>query len=269
MNRLYLLLPVSDKAKKQTYPYIHFNGNINAKWVQNLMATMAMIDHEPLEGYYDLEFFKDIYKVLKKTDENAATHFMQLLQDWYSVNSNSAGMIYMMDGHQVNDKIMQDYLANVGPDNALIDVEALTTNKVIDTTGHKMDFEHLYILPNIGEEVYSWFVIHRSPQRKLDANYKKHTSKPHLGKKGKMVSPSSYNLKDLRTYLYRAVADGKQLYYFVPADKRIVKYFEENLSEPTYHAFDFSSTDEDELNKMENQRGTLIKMNRVAELYKS
>lgn len=271
MNRLYLLLPVSDKAKKETYSYIHFKGNINAKWVQNLMSTMTMIDNELLDGYYDLEFFKDIYKVLKKTDENAATYFMQLLQDWYPVNPNSAGMIYVMDGHHVTDKIIQDYLANVGPDNALIDVEALTTNKIIDTAGHKMDFEHLYILPNSGEKVYSWLVLHRSPQRKLDANYKKHTSKPHIGKKGKMVSPSSYKLKDLRTYLHRAVTDGnvKQLYYLVQTDKRIVKFFEENLAEPTYHAFDFPSTDEDELNKMANQRGTLNKMNRVAELYKS
>jgi hypothetical protein len=111
----------------------------------------------------------------------------------------------------------------------------------------------------------------RTPQRKLDPNYKKHGSKERVGKKGVRISPLTYTEQQLNDFLKRAVVAKKglrELYFKDKENDKIIIFWNENLEAPTYHALEIAANDAAETQKIFKRGGQALanRIEKTAEL---
>ena len=84
-----------------------------------------------------------------------------------------------------------------------------------------------------------------------------------MGKKGDVISPWTYADAEAVKLLRHAVysKSAKRLILHHKKDKKILVFFNENLAEPTYHAYQIYEKDSSELSKFSN--ASIKKMKKI------
>lgn len=275
MNKLFLLLPIICKDKTCIHPYLKVYSPDSAEellpFIHHLIEALSIIDHEQYEGYYDGRIFKPLYRfVIEKLGKDAALLLMEELNDWEDFHQ---GEKYVPTHINVNGiEVKDDLLAactTCGTEDSFVGSSlTLATSpkatRIQDGQGKSAAFPYLECKK---KAMYEWFVEHRSPQRVLDKNYKKHSIFSKEGKRG-VISPLTYNYKEASAFLRRAVSgkgESKRLCLWLKEEHKILIFFNERLLQsPTYHAYEINDDQECEINKL--SASTRKKMKLVAGL---
>ena len=116
------------------------------------------------------------------------------------------------------------------------------------------------------------YIYGRYPSRQLDTNYKKHSERSKLGKNGANISPITYEKQQLDDFLKKAVVAKKgwrELYFKDQKNDKIVVFWDENLETPSYHAFEISVDDIQEIQKIFKRGGRdlVTRINETSSLF--
>lgn len=230
---------------------------------KQLIDALKMIDHEDYEGYYDYDELQHLYRLTMKTDRHLGLLLLEAIKPWQdhrSKNNVSSKRDYRVNGASVSGSLLASYIDNAA---GSLFLSLAPASDIAVTEGHDILCR---VTPVVIEKhaLYHWFIANRNPQRQLDKDYRKHSKfKEHTGKKGDIISPWTYSddaaVKLLRHAVYSKTA--KRLILHHKKDKKILVFFNENLSQPTYHAYQIPEKDAYELSKFTNE--SIKKMKKV------
>lgn len=273
MNRLFLLLPVisEDRTYIHSYLNVYSRGAFDEldQLVNQLTSALFIINHENYNGYYDQEIFRSFYLAVRETlGGDAAKLLMAELNDWsdYHLAEGLASEAIYVNAVRLCDDILCACRVCGSESTFIGSRDTLSCShkafRIVDENDKVLSFPFLEYKE---KTLFEWFVEHRSPQRVLDRNYRKHSVFRKEGPRG-VISPLSYDYGKAQAFLYRAVCEkkGTRLCHWLKNERKVLVFFHENLHNPTYHAYEISEDQEGELNKL--SADTRKKMKRVADL---
>lgn len=251
-NKLFLELPskaaLSQLSKKELF-----------QLVNQFIDAMKMIDHEDYNGYFVKDDLQHFYQFASAIDRNLGVMLLAAIEPWLDYKSSAnakSNRNYVANGVSVTGSLLASYLDNIA-DSLFLTLQPTASHPSSLTITENNRFLHR-ITPAVIEEIflYKWFVANRKPQRKLDKDYRKHSKfRAHMGKKGDIISPWTYSDADALVLLRHAVYSkkAKRLILHHKEDKKVLVFFNENLTEPTYHAYQIDEKDSSELSKFSNE----------------
>ena len=274
MNKLFLLIPaITAEDAGQDYAYLKLLGQVKAEAVEAILrktiGSLRLVAGENIDVLYDSKHLSTLMRTLKKKKgkKEDAPHIEDLLlffNDAVSIQNRKIGNTpFKINGMTVETGLVNAYMEDAGK-NALLNKEAQSDDEhpieVEDMNGCRYQ---LRPLPNEAAEVYLWLTDNREPERTLDMNYQKHGLDEKFGKRGVKVSALTYTQKQLEKFLKKAVvADEhlRELYYRDNEKDKIIVFWDENLANPSFHAFEIEADDIREIQKMYKRGGrSLIK----------
>ncbi|KXB82543.1 hypothetical protein HMPREF3034_01547 [Prevotella sp. DNF00663] len=266
MNRLFLLFPAAtEESAGADVAYLRVLGEVTSEHIINLFSLInrsrGMITEEDVVSYYDERHLQALFsKVEENCEMPQLENLLSTLTDVDSIqNAGLKNEMLTINGIQIESGLLNSWAASSEKEfDALVDLDALNS-KIRDIDARKESGEKLdvVVLPAVEEDVYKWLVDRRNPPRVLDADYEKHTQVEKIGKKGVKISAMNYPKERVEEFLKRAVPAKKglrELYFKDIEENKIIIFFDENLSTPTYHCFEVSADDALELHKI-SQRG--------------
>lgn len=280
MNRFYLLIPAIDEEDAgQEIAYLNLIGDVNVddvvSIIRKMIKGMEYVEEEDVELVYDKTRLNQLFRHAKEKQEREGNggempqieNLFVFFNDAVGIQGlKSAFMPSKVNGMLVENGIINAYLENGSKYDILLNKDALNRPghpiEVEDVKGEK---RQLWPLSCDAADVYLWLVENRYPKRVLDTNYAKHSENEKRGKKGAKISALTYSEHQLHNFLKRAVAarhGSKELYFKDNDNDKIVIFFDENLDIPTYHVFEISTDDTQEIQKI-FQRGGSKLMKRI------
>lgn len=260
-NRLFLALPTEAALSQLSKDDLLALAN-------QLIDALNMIDHEDYKGYFDKDNLRHFYQFATAIDRNLGVMLLAAIEPWLDYRSQAnakSNRNYVANGVSAAGSLLASYLDNITGSLFLTLKPAKSKPSPVSVTENN----HLLfkIIPAVIEEkfLYSWFVSNRLPQRQLDKDYKKHSKfREHMGKKGDVISPWTYADAEAVKLLRHAVysKSAKRLILHHKKDKKILVFFNENLAEPTYHAYQIYEKDSSELSKFSN--ASIKKMKKIS-----
>lgn len=282
MNRLYLLIPaIKEDDAGQDIAYLKLLGNVNIDVVVRLLGqiirSLRLIEGEDVKIIYDKTHLKPLIKIVRTVDESKQANgempqienLLLFFNDALSIQELESGKTKIrVNGMTVDEGLVNAFVESGSDADTLLNKAALNSQvHPIQIESHKGIQLQLDALECDAAEVYLWLVENRKPVRKLDRNYKKHTSHEKLGKRGVKISPISYTEQQLQNFLKRAVVANKglrELYFKDNAQDKIIVFWDENLKVPSYHAFEIEANDMFEIQKMYKRGGRTL-IDRIAD----
>ena len=275
MNQLFLLIPaVNERDAGQDIAYLKLLGDVSTDDVigffRKVKECMSLINEEDVEIIYDHKHLRSLNEVLKEKRERNSDvdempqvgNLLAFLSDAVSIQDRQIGNTPIkVNAMQVGKGLVNAYIECGIEHNSLLNKEALNNEHHPLEVEVANETKQLKVLSCDASDVYLWLVKNRYPSRKLDPNYKKHTKKEKLGKKGAKISSISYTKKQLEAFLRKAVSAGKdlrELYYKDNERDKIIVFWDENLETPSYHAFEIEANDHPEIQKMLKRGGQCL-----------
>lgn len=285
MNRLYLLIPaVNDIDAGEDIAYLKLLGDVDASKVidifKEIKKSIKYVKEDDLEIVFDQNHLNGIIKSLKENRQKGKSsdempqleNLLQFLNDSYSIQDLKVGK----NPVKVNGMAISQGLVNAFVDdqsyNTLLNKDALNNPQHPIEVELQEGLYHLSPLSCDPADVYLWLVANRYPSRQLDTNYKKHSERSKLGKNGANISPITYEKQQLDDFLKKAVVAKKgwrELYFKDQKNDKIVVFWDENLETPSYHAFEISVDDIQEIQKIFKRGGRdlVTRINETSSLF--
>lgn len=189
-------------------------------------------------------------------------NLLLLLNDAASIQERGLGEHpIVVNGMQVEQGIVNAFMESGTQHNALLNKSAINNEEhpiEVEMSTGKTQQTPLVCNP---ADVYLWLVRNRYPARVIDVNYEKHSERTKLGKNGVAISPVTYSKEQLELFLERAVCAGeglRELYFKDNERNKIVVFWDENLEQPSYHAFEIAADDLPEIQKIYKRGGRAL-----------
>ena len=260
-NQLYLVLPIaSDNALDEEQVYLKVLDASAApkefeSTLKRVVAAFSWVEDEEYVLYYDHGRFRDLFKKCSLEVQNQRPSPVQLL----SILKRMTKIPDQMNGIKINhvsfDKgIICSYVNQNGE--GLVDDNALSDGKHIEIEDQNGNLVKIVILNCQREDVFQWFVKNRASVRVIDSNYAKHGLMV-KGENKEAVSARTYTDAEYQDMLPWAVGGNgcRRKYYMDKERGRLVIFWNENLSTPTYHYYDVDIDDPQENAKMWQECG--------------
>lgn len=253
--------------------YLRVLDKIDKKELVNIISRikecLRLIKGEDFDVYYDPKYLKSLFNSLR--DDVGMPQLQNLLvffNDFKSIQKDclEEGRI-IVNSIPVDSGLLNTFIANDSGYDSLLNKEALNNSDSPIHVECQNGCKYVKVLDCNSVEVYRWMVEHRHPARKLDENYEKHTKHRRIGRKGVIISALTYTKEEVEHFLKKAVVSSsgqKELYFKDNSKGCIIIFFNENLSEPTFHAFEVDIEDSREMEKI-HQRGGRELFNRIEE----
>lgn len=269
MNRLYLLIPtIGENDAGQDIAYLKQLGIIDGEEalsiLRQIVRSLRLVEGEEFETLYDERYLKQLFRQLKKRKASQEMpHFEDLLlffNDAVSIQQRGVGKTSIaINGMMVDRGLVNAFVEEESSGKGLLNRDALINpEQPMDVIKANGEHQSLHPLSCEAADVYLWFVENRTPQRKLDPNYKKHVKMEKTGKGGVKISALSYTGQQLDNFLKRAVVARKglrQLYFKDNTKDKIIIFWDENLKTPSYHAMEVTADDAEEIQKIYKRGG--------------
>lgn len=285
MNRLYLLIPaVYESDAGEDIAYLKLLGDVDAANVvgifKEISKSLKLIKEEDYEILFDQKHLNGLIKLIKDHKKKGKTsdempqfeNLLLFLNDAYSIQNLKVGNNPIkVNGMDVSEGIVNAFVDEQSH-NELLNKDALNNPKHPIEVELQGECHHLSPLSCDAADVYLWLVENRYPCRELDMNYKKHSENSKLGKNGVTISPISYKKEQLDDFLKKAVVAKKgmrELYFKDIKNDKIIVFWDENLETPSYHAFEISTDDMQEIQKIFKRggRNLVVRINETSELF--
>lgn len=260
------------------------------KWTEDMIiklseAVSTMIDindHELFDKIYDQNKYNDVREMAKDINKHEKkrpsivnrldTAFRNFVH-YEDIDFLDYSTIIKCDNVELENTILNAYVNEQDRDSVtLIDADALSIkmpkSNIINSNGNTV---RTNVLDCDDKNLYLWFVEHRNPKREIDNNYKKHSPNSRMGKKGVRISPLTYDKKQTKQFMHKAVGspdDRKNLFYLDNEKNAILVFWDEGiLNAPTFHAYQISADDKKEIQKIYKKGSTslLKKIEKVSE----
>ena len=262
-NKVYLLLPAVGTTKHPSY--IKTIDEAQAlDLAGRLLGTLMMIEHEDYIGYYDKVLLGAFIKCIQQKDQKKADDIRESLRRWYATSDSQIDDTFIK-GEKVVDSVTKCYLADTSDSKIMMSLAAIDIDQENNIRLGKSDYstKKVIVKPVNMANAYLWFVDNRNPQRDSDPEYKKHTNKTRIGRKGKLISACHYDVQDIKAHLREAIGLSKGsaktwLLFQLTDEETILKFMNENTA-MYYHAYEFGIDNEAELNKVAKHNVRLIK----------
>ena len=275
MNQLFLLIPAVEEGDAgQEIAYLKLLGKVKNEDVvgmfKKISASMKYIKGENVEMLYDVRRLRKLNRCLienRKKEGNTddmpqVEYLLLLLNDAASIQERGLGEHpIVVNGMQVEQGIVNAFMESGTQHNALLNKSAINNEEhpiEVEMSTGKTQQTPLVCNP---ADVYLWLVRNRYPARVIDVNYEKHSERTKLGKNGVAISPVTYSKEQLELFLERAVCAGeglRELYFKDNERNKIVVFWDENLEQPSYHAFEIAADDLPEIQKIYKRGGRAL-----------
>lgn len=274
-NTLYLLLPIEGVSGNGNAESSYLNtvdiqtADDVTKLLIDIYKNLSYVFYEKFAVKYDNDKLKALIDSAKAKNKGRlypeALKILALFdkKPFSSFNKASTGAnVIVVNGIKVCDGILNNYISNKTSHDVITDPDVLNCDPrsliVKDLNGNIIDLRDVFVKCD-AEKLYHWFVENRYPERELDFNYKKHTSTQREGSRG-VISPLTYSKKELEDFLKKAVGteNAKNLFFKDNTKNKIIVFWNENLANPTYHAYEISVDDEKEIDKIYSKGNRML-----------
>ena len=276
-NQLYLVLPIaSDNALDEEQVYLKvLDASASSEEFENILkrvvAAFSWVEDEEYVLYYDHGRFRDLYNKCSLEVQNQRPSPVQLLSILKQMIRIPDQMFVIKVNHVSFDKgIICGYINQNGE--GLVDDNALSDGKYIKIENQNGHLVKIVILDCRREDIFQWFVKNRASVRMIDSNYAKHGLMV-KGESKEAISARTYTDSEYQDMLPWAVGGNgcRRKYYMDKERGRLVIFWNENLSTPTYHYYDVDIDDPQENAKMwqECGRNRVEQIRKVSEIRQS
>lgn len=265
MNKFFLLIPApSEEYAESDVAYLKILKNTDKEELVNIVrkikGSFQLIEGDDFEVYYDKKYLKSMSASL--SDDVGMPQLRNLLLFFNDFKSIQEMCLeeeeIIVNGITIKSGLLNAFVVNNKGYDSLLNVDALNNMDFPIQVMHQNDCNSVKALECDSVEVYKWMVEHRYPERKLDENYEKHSKNRKRGRRGVIISSLSYTKEELEFFLKRAVgskSSQKELYFKDKSRNNIIIFFNENLLEPTFHAFEVDVEDTLERSKIYKRGG--------------
>lgn len=205
------------------------------------IKAVKMVKYEDGQIFYDNRRFSALIHAMTDDGQSPrANQLLQMMSDWNDVHLKKEPFVPC----EVRGKIQHDGIVcaflnrrNAEGDN-IVDLEAIKNPPSIYVKDQYGREENISVLSCSDTKIYPHFVKYRELQRVLDPAYAKHSETEKKGKRGIVISGSSYSDEEAEMFLKWAVGEkGKRRLFFWDRKKsKLIIFFDENGT--GFHVYD-------------------------------
>lgn len=279
MNCIFLVIPLvgNDTAGNEAVYLKGVEGNNHTVAFENLIKktvqTLKFVKEENFVVYYDHRLFQELYSKAKKNrikDRPGSVALLNMMPSMKPIEKLGSMNPITVNEVAQNHGILCAFVnySNVDSD-VMLDPDAFINPRamrVADSEGRNFVPS---IVPCNADELFKWFVGHRTPRRTLTEGYEKHTEKE-KEVNGVKVSALSYSHQEAEHLLHWAIGEKthNRRYFMDLKKERLLIFWNQNESIPTFHAYDVELDNSVEIQKMWKECGREIvrKIEKIANL---